>query len=185
MPDRKREESEGTEDGPVPIKAGVEDAWLAGNVRERRESLGYSQGEVARRMAAIGWPWYQQTTRRVEDGTRKVSAGEAAALARILGTTVTRLMMPGEEASFAFILDDFTGRAHAAYATIARGAATLQFARRQLALTIGQAKRSPHAGSPQVAALIRDAAEACGLDAADAIAEGEADLDPDEEGDPE
>lgn len=173
MDERKREESAEGEGPPVPqIRAGAEDRNLAGNVRDLRERLGISQGELARRMADLGWPWHQQTTRRVEDGSRKVSAGEAAALARILGTSVTRLMMAGRQASLAYLLDSFTGRAHEAYGQVAAWTAQLQAARGHLARTAREAKASPWATAPEMAALIREAAAACGLDPQDAVTEG-------------
>lgn len=181
MDDRKREEPEEAEPGIPLIKAGVEDARLAENVREHRQRLGWSQGELARRMSDLGWPWHQQTTRRVEDGGRKVSAGEAAALARILGTTVARLMMPGRQASIAYLLDTFTARAHEAYGQVAAWTASLEAARRQLAHTVGEAKASPWAEAPQIADLVRAASEACGLDPGDALAEGIEDAAPEED----
>lgn len=180
MAKRKREESPEREEPPVPqIKAGIEDRNLAENVREQRAKLGWSQGEVARRMKALGWPWYQQTVRGVESGTRKVSAGEAAALARILGTSVDRLMMPGRQASIAYLLDSFTAKAHEAYGQVAAWTASLEAARRQLAHTVSEAEASPWAEAPEFAGLVRAAGEACGLDPEDAVAEGIEDAAPD------
>lgn len=53
-------------------------------------------------MSARGFPYYQQTVRRVEDSQRKVSVGEAKALSEILGTTIDRLTEPvsAEEAGY-------------------------------------------------------------------------------------
>jgi DNA-binding transcriptional MerR regulator len=45
-------------------------------------------------MSARGFPYYQQTVRRIEDSQRKVSVGEAKALAEILGTTIDGLTEP-------------------------------------------------------------------------------------------
>jgi transcriptional regulator with XRE-family HTH domain len=181
MGERKREEPQ--EDGALVIKAGVEDANLAANVREGRQRAGMSQGELARRMKAAGWPWHQQTTRRVEEGSRQVGAGEAAALARILGTTVTRLLMPGRKASLAYLLDMAAGRAREAHEQVASWTASLEAARRQLSVTIAEALESPYAESPEIAGLIREAQAAAGLDPRDAVAEGIADGDDEDDED--
>ena len=74
--------------------AGVVDELFAIQVRETRERLKMSQGKLARQMSARGFPYYQQTVRRIEDSQRKVSVGEAKALAEILGTTIDRLTEP-------------------------------------------------------------------------------------------
>ncbi len=81
-------------EGTVPDPAGVVDELFAIQVRETRERLKMSQGELARQMSARGFPYYQQTVRRIEDSQRKVSVGEAKALAEILGTTIDRLTEP-------------------------------------------------------------------------------------------
>jgi len=83
-------EQEGTDADP----AGVVDELFAIQVRETRDRLKMSQGELARQMSARGFPFYQQTVRRIEDSQRKVSVGEAKALAEILGTTIDRLTEP-------------------------------------------------------------------------------------------
>jgi DNA-binding transcriptional MerR regulator len=82
------------EEGPGADPAGVVDKLFAIQVRETRERLKMSQGELARQMSARGFPYYQQTVRRIEDSQRKVSVGEAKALAEILGTTIDRLTEP-------------------------------------------------------------------------------------------
>jgi len=81
-------------EGPSADPAGVVDKLFAIQVRETRERLKMSQGELARQMSARGFPYYQQTVRRIEDSQRKVSVGEAKALAEILGTTIDRLTEP-------------------------------------------------------------------------------------------
>jgi DNA-binding transcriptional MerR regulator len=80
----------------------VVDELFAIQVRSTRERLKMSQGELARQMSARGFPYYQQTVRRVEDSQRKVSVGEAKALSEILGTTIDRLTEPvsAEEAGY-------------------------------------------------------------------------------------
>jgi len=80
--------------GPAADPAGVVDEQFAIQVRQTRERLKLSQGELARQMSARGFSYYQQTVRRIEDSQRKVSVGEAKALAEILGTTIDRLTEP-------------------------------------------------------------------------------------------
>lgn len=171
MPDEPDEELAKSEGGPPPIRAGVEDEWLAANVRERRTALGLSQGEIARRMADLGWPWYQQTVRRIEQGSRKAVAGEAQALARILGTTVDRLMMPGREASIAGLLEMKTHSAIDAWENIAGWTASLEAAQHHLAHTIAEAEGSPYRDSPLVAGLLTEARQVLALTAESAIAD--------------
>jgi DNA-binding transcriptional MerR regulator len=86
--------TEEEEEGPAAEPAGVVDELFAIQVRETRERLKMSQGELARQMSTRGFPYYQQTVRRIEDSRRKVSVGEAKALAEILGTTIDRLTEP-------------------------------------------------------------------------------------------
>lgn len=60
-----------------------------------------SQAELARQMAARGWPYYAQTVHRIERSQRKVSIGEAGDLADILQTSVGRLTRPVADESLA------------------------------------------------------------------------------------
>ncbi len=94
--------TEEEEEGPAAEPAGVVDELFAIQVRETRERLKMSQGELARQMSTRGFPYYQQTVRRIEDSRRKVSVGEAKALAEILGTTIDRLTepVPAEETGY-------------------------------------------------------------------------------------
>lgn len=170
MPDNLQEKAEEPEGGPPPIRAGVEDDWLAANVRERRVRLGLSQGEIARRMADLGWPWYQQTVRRIEDGSRRAGAGEAKALARILGTTVDRLMMPGREASAAGLLEMAAQNAHDAWENISGWTGVLTAAQRELRLISAEAE--PYRDSPLITGLLREAREALKLTPESAVEDG-------------
>ena len=79
MPDEQDEPA-----AEAPAAAGVIDEWVAWNIRLRREGLGMSQADLAKEMAALGWKYYPQTVHRVEQGQRKVTIGEAEALARIV-----------------------------------------------------------------------------------------------------
>ena len=66
------------------MKTGPVDRRFAEIIREGRETSGLSQIQLAKLMAACGFPWRQQTAVRAESGERCVSVGEAAGLAVIL-----------------------------------------------------------------------------------------------------
>ena len=68
---------------------GSVDQHFAQILKEARNGAGMSQGKLAKLMTGYGFPYYQQTVRRIEDAKRKVSVGEAAALAVILDLDVT------------------------------------------------------------------------------------------------
>ena len=53
-----------------------------------------SQVEVATLMADRGWAFHQQTVSEIENGTRKVSLGEATDLAHCINSTVDALTRP-------------------------------------------------------------------------------------------
>jgi transcriptional regulator with XRE-family HTH domain len=151
--------AEEEEEGPAAEPAGIVDELFAIQVRETRERLKMSQGELARRMSARGFPYYQQTVRRIEDGRRKVSVGEAKALAEILGTTVDRLTWPGREASAAVLLDLSIGRALQAYEQIASWTATLLWALAQLGTTVGETEDKTFREVEKMQEILREAAE--------------------------
>lgn len=68
---------------------------FGGNVRARREALGWSQSELARRMNDVGWPKYSQiTVARTEDSTRGTRLDEALALAHVLEVDVPAMLQP-------------------------------------------------------------------------------------------
>lgn len=174
MPESQSDaKTEDADNGAAGFRAGVEDDWLAANVRESRARLGLSQGEVARRMADLGWPWYQQTVRRIEEGSRRAGAGEAKALARIFGTTVDRLMMPGREASAGALLETRTARAYGAWEQISGATASLAAAQRQLSLTAGVAV-ADFPESPLIGRLLGEARRALALTAEGAVKHGKA-----------
>lgn len=159
--------------GPPATPAGLADERFAANIRETRERLKMSQGELARRMSSGGWPYYQQTVRRVEEGKRKVSVGEAKALAEILGESVDRLTWPGREASAAALLDQVTARAESAWEQIGRGTATLRWAQFQLEVSIAEAERARFYGSPKIRQLVDEARRARELTPEEAVEAGE------------
>jgi transcriptional regulator with XRE-family HTH domain len=123
---------QGKPDPDIPASAGVIDEWVAWNIRLRREALGWSQADLAREMAALGWKWYPQTVHRVEQGQRKVTIGEAEALARLFNVTVDALTWPDMATHTAAWLGMFTARADAAFEQIAAQAQELLFDREHL-----------------------------------------------------
>jgi transcriptional regulator with XRE-family HTH domain len=123
---------QGKPDPDAPAAAGVIDEWVAWNIRLRREGLGWSQADLAREMAALGWKWYPQTVHRVEQGQRKVTIGEAEALARLFSVTVDALTWPDMATHTAAWLGMFTSRADAAFEQIAAQTRELLFDREHL-----------------------------------------------------
>ncbi|GAA1363066.1 hypothetical protein GCM10009596_23580 [Arthrobacter rhombi] len=60
-----------------------------------REERGWTQSELARRMAEFGWPKYtQMTVSRTEKGERPVRLNEAEALAEVFGVEMYALWLP-------------------------------------------------------------------------------------------
>lgn len=75
-----------------------EEANFIAAVKRIREELGWSQGELAKRMSDSGWEGFHQTTiSRIEKGERPVRLGEARGLAKVLGGLVGHMMLPPEE----------------------------------------------------------------------------------------
>jgi transcriptional regulator with XRE-family HTH domain len=165
---QKQEETE----RPLPVRAGIEDAHLAANIRDMRIRLGLSQGELGRRMADLDWPWYQQTVRRAEEGTRKLTAGEAAALARIFDTSLDRLLQPSGEASLAALIEQAADPVHEAWDNIFGWTAALTQTRQRLYAVTEQAGRSSYRDSPLIARLLGEARETLALTAESAVTQG-------------
>lgn len=57
----------------------------AARLRELRQAAGWSQEQMARRMAEAGHPWHQQTVGRIESGRQALRLGELVDLAAIFG----------------------------------------------------------------------------------------------------
>ena len=167
------EDGEGS--GPPPMPAGLADERFAANVREMRERQGISQADIAKAMRERGWAFHPQTVQRIEAGHRKVSVGEAEAIAAILGTTVDRLTWPGREMSTAAMLDQVTARAESAREQIAEWTRTLLWAQWQLGTSVAEAERARFSDSARIAALITAAKDALVATPEDALEDGRRD----------
>jgi transcriptional regulator with XRE-family HTH domain len=158
-PSTQPADSEADDGGLPPLPAGLADERFATNIREIRQRKKMSQGELARRMAEQGYPYYQQTVRRIEDGTRKVSVGEAVALGQILSSTVDRLTWPGREASAAGLLDMTMGRLNEAWSQIERGTAAMLWNLGQLQGVVASVEKDDYLGSATIRNLVKEAKE--------------------------
>lgn len=65
---------------------------VAERVSGMRKAAGWSQRQLARKMSALGWSWYQQTVASAESGSRQVRIGELADLAALFGITPAALL---------------------------------------------------------------------------------------------
>lgn len=76
-----------------PAQNEIVDAAVSERLRQLREKQGMSQNELAKRMVAAGVSNYSQmTVSRTEKGLRRVTAGELAVLAKLLGADAGDLM---------------------------------------------------------------------------------------------
>jgi transcriptional regulator with XRE-family HTH domain len=67
-------------------------------IREIRDSKGMSQADLGRALAPLlGRPWSRQAMSAAEKGARDFKVAELVAIARVLGTTVSQLVLPGPE----------------------------------------------------------------------------------------
>lgn len=158
MPDIRNEPGRADSDESAsPASAGIIDEWVAWNIRLRREGLGMSQADLAVKMAALGWKYHPQTVHRVESGQRKVTIGEAEALARIFSTTVDSLTWPDMVTHTAAWFGVFTGRADAAFEQIVTQARELLFDREHLERALAETERLGIGGQDGVREVIEDA----------------------------
>ena len=152
-----QEPSEPIGDGPPPMPAGLADEQFAANVRDERERKQMSQADLAARMRERGWSWHPQTVQKIEAGHRKVSVGEAEALARLLGTTMERLTWPGRAASAAAFLDAINGRAISAWGQVESWTSTLMYSQWQLGITADEAERAGFYGMAEIREMVTEA----------------------------
>jgi transcriptional regulator with XRE-family HTH domain len=152
------------------------DERAAANIRAAREALGMSQGELARQMAAHGWPYYPQTVHRVESTQRKISIGEGAALAKILRTSLDRLTWPKAEIDSVAALDSSVARVLKGHEQVTAWARELIFALNQLRGHVARAEEAGYHGSDRVRLIAQeDAVKALSLTPESAVDEALAD----------
>lgn len=76
-----------------------------------REERGWSQSEVARKMAEAGWPKYtQMTVSRTEKGERPIRLNEAEALAGVFGIEMFELWLPRKLRRYSVAVKDLEQR---------------------------------------------------------------------------
>lgn len=156
MPDIPGEPAQAN-DNPPQAAAGAIDEWVAWNIRIRRDGLGLSQADLAKVMADLGWKWHPQTVHRVESGQRKVTIGEAEALARVFGTTVDTLTWPDMVTQTAAWLGMFTARADAAFGRIADQTRELLINREHLERALAEIARQGTGGHEYVQGQVGEA----------------------------
>ena len=57
-------------------------------VKDLRQARGWTQGDLAQRLTAAGYPMHQTTVAKMEGGSRPTNVGEVAALAAIFGIPI-------------------------------------------------------------------------------------------------
>lgn len=67
-------------------------------IREMRQLRGWTQEELARRMAEAGFQMHQTTVAKLENGTRPTNVGEIAALAALLEVPIGALFGTADRA---------------------------------------------------------------------------------------
>jgi transcriptional regulator with XRE-family HTH domain len=102
------------------------------NFKAARERAGLTQEAVARAMAEAEFAFVQQTIARIELGRRKVSFGEAVALARAVGSTADALSRPPGLALEGWRILDAARQARESHATITVEARKFRDARARL-----------------------------------------------------
>lgn len=159
MPDIPGEPEQADDNPAEPSQSapGIIDELVAWNVRQRRQELGMSQADLAQKMAALGWKYYPQTVHRVESGQRKVTIGEAEALARIFGATVDSLTWPDTVTHTTAWFSVFIERADAAFEQIAAQTRELLLNRERIERGLAEAERRGIADRDDVRKVIADA----------------------------
>lgn len=69
---------------------------LAERLMALRGRLGWSQSELARRMAINGYSWDRTTVAKIEKATRQVNVDDLVALAHVLGLPPIALLVPSD-----------------------------------------------------------------------------------------
>lgn len=133
-----------------------EEAFARG-VANFRESMGWSQSELARRMTAEGWSTYSQmTVSRTENGERPIRLAEARALAKIFGTEIEAMLHPDRELKSTIDLREIDESIKSCWEGLKYSVAALmeQRARWDESVAIARELLDDGAGSPDLAALV-------------------------------
>jgi transcriptional regulator with XRE-family HTH domain len=75
--------------GGVPESA---EAILGAHVRHLRQSHGWTQQDLARKLESVGFSLHQSAIARIEAGTRPVRLNEAVALTTVLSVDLSKLL---------------------------------------------------------------------------------------------
>lgn len=87
-------EPEGTDTDTAGTRLPTPEELAGHELRRLRTVRGWSQEEVARRMAEYGYDWHQTTVGRTEAATRPLRLNEAVSLAALFGIPVTQMLAP-------------------------------------------------------------------------------------------
>ncbi|MFI5529237.1 helix-turn-helix domain-containing protein [Kitasatospora sp. NPDC051853] len=84
-----------------PAAPVLSEEHAAERVRLEREYLGWSTGELAKRMTAAGYPMNQSSVWRIESGEprRRINLDEAIGFAKVFGLTLEEFLGPPESSS--------------------------------------------------------------------------------------
>jgi len=66
------------------------------NLAHIRQQQSMTYGELSRQLTLAHWPIPPLGLRRIEDGERKISIDDAAAIAQVLGVTLAELLLDAE-----------------------------------------------------------------------------------------
>ncbi|MFJ9606385.1 helix-turn-helix domain-containing protein [Kitasatospora sp. NPDC101176] len=93
-------------ESPLPTPA-LSEEHAAERVRLEREYLGWSTGELAKRMTAAGYPMNQSSVWRIESGEprRRINLDEAIGFAKVFGLPLEEFLGPPESSSNKHIAD--------------------------------------------------------------------------------
>ncbi|MDG3014149.1 helix-turn-helix domain-containing protein [Speluncibacter jeojiensis] len=79
------------------------DKQIGRQIHRRRTTLGWTQGDLAKRLQQVGLNWSQGTLSKVENGERPVRLSETSSLTSVLGVEGLELMSPHDALSSAML----------------------------------------------------------------------------------
>lgn len=154
------------------IAGNLADGYFAENIRSAREDRGLSQADLAHLMSEQGWPYYPQTVHRLETGRRKVSVGEAACLAKVLGKHLVMLLRSPRVYQAVDVVRTASSRARKSYEQITQWTAELLGAQEVLASIVAQFERDGFFESALVFGEVQKAIRELANDPDVAVADG-------------